>query len=277
VKYFDGNERKIRGRIHIMGSRAKGNREFQYEAAEYMEGKVDLGAGKSLLMGLYDLPGDRKPANGCYNDIGFDHMRIDRNGDGKLDLSEEMPLSGVFEYDGKLWNLSVDSSASDVRVTPCNLGVGKIRFSSSFAQGARLERGTVRIASKEGYVFICALSMKDSLPVPEGDYSAASSELVVADADGKKWITECSFPSKTRIEPGKEAVLTVGAPIKVEPQVSGTLKPGNKITVLSRQTGACGEVYEMFVGNGSCSRPSVKITDETGKGVVIGEGKMEFG
>ena len=277
VKYFDGTERKIRGRIHLMGSRSKGNREFQYEAAEYVEGKVDLGSGKSLLMGLYDLPGDRRPANGCFNDIGIDHMRIDQNGDGKLDLSEEVPLNRVFQYDGKLWNLSVDSSASDVSVTPCNLAVGKIRFSSSFAEGAHLERGTMKIASKEGYVFICSLSAKDSLPVPEGDYSAASSELDVTDASGKKWTTKCSFPSKTRIEPGKETVLTLGAPIKVEPQISGTLKPGQKITVLSRQTGASGEVYDMFVGNGGCIIPSVKITDDKGKGTVISEGKMGLG
>lgn len=276
AKYFSGMERNVRVILcvsPVQDERGNLERFYGWTMADHMEGRIDIGK-TSVLVGLYDAPGERKGPNGCFGDMGIDHLRIDLNRDGKLDdPAEDFILSKVFGFDGKLWNIRTDSEAGDISVSPCELLTGNILVKVQLTQG-RLTRGTARITASEGYQFACELVKGQTVLVPEGAYRLASTDCVATDAAGQTW--SFGFGSKNSIVvSAASTTATIGAPIKVEPQLSGILKRGKTITVSTRITGASGEEYTAFACNGQPRTPHVRITN--GQGTAVSEGDMRYG
>jgi len=282
VRYFSGAERKLRVVVRIntyaydtgnSGNMLKHN--FSYEVVDHMEGQVDLG-GKKVLIGLYDCQGNRNFANGCFSDIGVDRLRVDLDGDGKLEApAEDLVLSKIFQFSDKFWEISADSEAAEVRVNACKLAAGNIRFQAHLADGAHVENSAVKIRSAQiGYLLACRISMNSSLTVAEGEYDVGSPDLVIKDAAGSTWMSSFSFPSKLVIQPGAETVVNIGAPVTVVPAISGSAKPGQRITVSARVNGIGGEEYGAFHCGERSVAPHVKITDV--QNALVTEGNMEF-
>lgn len=278
ARYFEGGERKLPIVVSVYRqSSGKGAIYYSWRNTGHLEGTLAVGSDPEVRIALYDAPGPGHVPNGCFGDYGIDHFRIDLDGDGKLDeKNEDFLLSKVFFYKGKLWNLAVGSSGTDVKVSPCTLAPGKVKIAFKAASGAEVKSGRIKLNSADGYLFVCPAVMKEPLMVPEGVYSLASQDLVVKDATGTNWSLSLSLPAKLSVKAGPEVTVTLGEGVKVEPKISGKFKPGSQVTVEHVVKGAAGEVYEgLSPERGNRAAPAVKITNAAG--AVLSQGHMRYG
>ncbi len=285
VRYHDGATRKlnvnIEGRAYSMGRETHWM--LSYTLASRLKGQVDFG-GKKVLLAICDASRDQYPGNGCFDDFRVDRLRIDQNGDGKLVPAEEIPLSNVVSYGGKLWNLSVDSAGARVFATPCEKPTGRVAPRSSFAAGTRVLAGsTFTMESNTGRAFACSLSTAGAGLVPAGEYRLGGGQLKLADKAGTKWEATFSLNRRpvTVAAGNKPTVLKLGAPIRVEPVIqsqSSVARPGEQLSVSYRLIGAGNEVYAQNIHPVNIARPpppTVVVTDAAGARVA--GGKMEYG
>jgi hypothetical protein len=279
VSYFDGSELPLRVRIDFSRSLVKGKKVWKYfpRLLQHVEAKVDLGSRKGVLVGIYDMPSGRGATpNGCFGDYGVDQLRIDRNGDGTLDAAtESRVLSRIFDMDGDLWVLDVDSAASEAGISRCTLPSGGIGFALRPAQGARVKSGRVKIAMRDGGMFLCELGEGKTLRAPAGRYTVSSQNVRLCGADGEEWIVSFSMPSKATVIADKDAAIELGPPFEVKPKISGTARAGSRISINSTLIGAAGEVYDSVRRVNRRRAPRVKIVDD--KEAVLAQGSMSYG
>lgn len=280
VKYRDDAERTFDIMLKIGvrrygGPAANLSWSVIYHPVQHMEGLIAIG-GKKVLAGVYDAYGEGSHANGCFNDYGIDRLRLDLDGDGKLDRSkEEVPLSRAIAFDGKLWELAADGPAAQLTVKPFEAASGLISVGGRVSDGAAIESSSVELSTGEGYAFSCRLSEEEAFRAPVGEYRISRGRLNLTDRDGVAWRAGFSYPTTLRVEADEATPLVVGMPITVEPIVTGNLRRGARVEISHRLVGVGGEVYETLSRAARRDRPEVKIVDA--EGIDVAEGKMEYG
>jgi hypothetical protein len=286
VRYHDGTSRQIATRINISINRwnAQTNYSLNAQPTQHVEGKVMFGD-KPVLVGLYDASPASGSANWCFDDYGTDRLRLDLNGDGKLTPDKEMPLSKVISCDGKLWELEVNSAATQVTVKPCELPSGPIAVVAAFAKDARLVDGKLELANHAGIALSARFAEGAPMPAPAGKYRVTSASLTLADAAGKKWVADFSYPHAVEILPETGASLTFGMPLKVEPAVASMMrnpndsatvyKLGGQVQVSHSLIGPGGESYSSITPQGVRKGPQVRILDS--EGIEVASGSREYG
>jgi len=285
VAYHDGTSRqlrvKIQGQCYSYGDendRSQWN--FSYAVEQHLEGQVQFGD-KTMLVGIYDAcpQGQGRIAgelNGCFDDYGVDRLRIDLDGDGKLDpVKEDFPLSKVIAVDGKLWQLDVDSAGRKLTVEPCKLPTARVELRGAFDASSKIESGTLELLSGQGYAFRADLGQQGTLIVPGAKYMIEDGSLCLADAKGAKWTAKFSYPKTMRVTAGQTAPLVLGKPFTLQAVVPDALVAGRAARVTHRLVGAGGEAYSGFLQERKQLAPTVTLTDS--EGIKILEGPMEFG
>jgi hypothetical protein len=289
VRYADGTQRKLRVKLEIRGQQDRGARYASlsagYQVDQHLEGKVDIGDRKNVLIGIYNIFRDQHEASGCFDDYCVDRLRIDLDGDDKLDAkTEDFPLSKVISVDGKLWQVDLKNAGFNLDIKPCSLPTGKIGVNFNLAKNARVVGGAVEILNDDGYGFKYELPFKDGFVVPEGAYRISNAHIVLADGAGKKWGALFSLPNSLIVKHADSTVVTLGGPLKMGltchegPGPNGVvfkLTPGGRACMEPLLTGAAGEVYENIALLGTRMAPSVKVIDADN--TVLVENKMDYG
>ncbi|MCY3020905.1 MAG: hypothetical protein NTW87_17955 [Planctomycetota bacterium] len=283
VKYHDGTDRPLRVKIALQGYRGGGDDDrtqwsANYSIDQHLEGQVAFGD-KKMLVGIYDAAGQGPvtgDANGCFDDFGLDRVRIDLNGDGKLDAEkEDFPLSKVIACDGKLWEVEIDSAGRKADVRPCKLPAGRLELRGSFDAGATVEAASLQLLSSLGYIFRCDLAKDKTVSVPAAKYSIEDGSLTLADTKGSKWTAKFTYPKTVRLKADEAVPVAIGKPLMLKPVVKDLVRAGSRTRVTHVLMGAGGETYTGLMQGDKQLPPSVTITDS--EGVKIAEGKMEFG
>lgn len=281
VKYHDGTQRKLAFEMSVEGHGGFGARDDMYWSVEcqltqHLQGELEIGEGRRVLIGIYDASRGEFQANGCFDDYGLDRLRIDLDGDNELaEDKEDFPLSKVIPFDGKFWELSTDSAAKQVAVKPCGLPLGTVKLALALAEGAGIVGSEVELSSHSGYAFRFEMSKEGSQEIPAGKYRVSGSSLDLRDADGTEWNVRVMLPRPLRVREAEEAPLVLGMPLKVVPTVAGRMAPGGELEVGHEFVGAGGEVYAAISRKGERQAPSVRIVDA--EGIAVAEGKMEYG
>ncbi len=281
VKYQDGGQRTLIVRLEMRGYPKAGSREMSWSAScsldQHLEGRLAIGSRTNVLIGIYDSSRENSGNNGCFNDFGVDRFRIDLNGDGKLDEeTEDFPLSRVLVLDGRQWKVEADNAARRFEVAPSGLPAGKVRVAFNFAADAVIESGMVELISADGFAFGCSLPMREPAVIPEAVYCATNARMSLVDGKGRKWGTAFSVSKPVAVSRGKEACITCGAPLRVEPKIiGGQLKRGGQVCVGFGLTGGGSEAYEDIAPEKTRMAPFTRIIGA--EDVVVSEGNMEYG
>jgi hypothetical protein len=292
VKYAGATQRTLRVKLEIRkGTQQKGETgdiswSVGYQLEQHLEGKINIGDRKDVLIGIFDSSRDQHESNGCFDDYGVDRIRIDLNGDGKLDAkTEDFPLSRAINVDGKLWQVELSSAVSDMDLKPCSLPAGKIQYGFTLAKKARVDSGSIEIFSDEGYGFVCALPGRNGFTVPEGTYRISSGSVVLVDGAGKKW--SALFAGRKEgalfthvaksliVKNAESTTIALGGPFKMGLTCKGSLTPGCEVCIEPVLVGAAGEVYENIALTGTRMTPHVKIIDA--EKIVLAESNMDYG
>lgn len=282
VKYKDAEPRELSFQLIIL--RYKPNpeaAEFTWMARampqQCLQGKVDLG-GRQVLLAILD-GSQGKPANGCFNDFGADTLRLDADGDGKLNpAAESSPLGRTFACGGKLWDLSLDGAGRKLEVRESTLPAGTLSFSLGFAEGTTVTGGRLTVVGKGGSALVVDPCAKEPVRLPADAYRLVEGSLQLTAKDGTRWTCSVSGSRDFPVAADAKAEVRLGAPFKVEPAVGGAARPGAAVQVSHRLVGACGESYANALpagGRTSPEPPRVAITDSAGGPVT--DGKMEYG
>lgn len=280
VKYADGSQRELGAEIEVRGHTGRRGRRSVWSAGctlvEHLEGRVDFGERKDVLLGIYDASSDEAESNGCFDDHCIDRLRIDLNGDGVLDPDrEDCPLSKVLSLYGQLWVFDVDGAGRNVSARPCSLPTGDILLSFRTGDKATVDRGKVELASKEGYAFGWPLPQERPVAIPAAAYTIGNGRMVVSDASKRTWETRFSCGEPIRVAAGSEVALSFGAPFKVAPAVEGSLIPGGEASITPDLRGAAGEAHVDMSPAGRRMSPTVSIRDV--EDIVVASGTMEYG
>ncbi len=282
VKYAGGTQRKLRVKLEIRGgSRQKSLSEnvawlVGYQVDQHLEGTVNIGGRKDVLIGIYDSSSGQKESNGCFDDYCVDRIRIDLNGDGQLDAkTEDFPLSRAICVDGRLWQIEFDSAMSVLNVKPCTLPTGKIKFEFNMAKTSGIDRGTIELVSDGGYGFRIALPEKENFTAPECSYRISNASVVFDGSDGRKWSASLALSKSLILKHDDNFALVMGGSLRLGLTCKGNLMPGGEVCIMPLLTGAAGEVYENIALAGTRMAPSVKIVDA--ENIVIAESKMDYG
>lgn len=272
VEYAEGSRHVLSVILDIQGY-GQDTWAIMYHVAQHLEGTIEIGDRKDVLVGIYDGSYGEVAANGCFTDYGADRLRLDFNGDGKFDpVSEDSLLSKVISINGTLWELKLNAVGTDVEIRPCTLPHGKVRFSFNTSDQTDTS-GRIELVSEEGYAFICPAS-DDELVVPLATYRLASGQITVPDSKSRNWTAVFSRTDSVAV--GKDGVtIKGGAPLRIEPDVTNVLAPGDHVCLGVRLTGAGGEMYENIAPVGSRMTPRVSIKDT--EGIVVAAGEMEYG
>lgn len=277
VRYLDGRERSIN--VNIMIYQVGSRWQYGWRVSQHLEGKVKLGGADDVLIGLYDTASQRKSSNGCFNDFGLDKLGVDANGDGKIDEKTETTLlSKIFGYNGKLWQIEISSSAGQIDVVPSSLAAGKLKLHLEYAKSGVISDGVIQLVESKGYIFTYDLSGAMGIMVPEGTYSCSMPQFSVNDSSGAVWNASFSLDKNASLVVKHDATAEYkfGSPVRIEPLISGNMKPGGRLTVQHKIVGTAGEQYQYIMKAGSQRvAPLVKITDASQK--LLSEGKMGFG
>jgi hypothetical protein len=239
VKYHDGVERILKVKISIQRY-AYGNDEeqvswnFNYSVEQHLEGKVSFG-GKKVLLGIYDANREGhegEEINGCFDDYGVDHLRLDLDGAGSLDAAKpDLPLSKVIAYGGKLWDLETDSGGYKVKVRPSKLATGRLNLRADFGPAAKITAGTALLLSGQGYAFACNLASPAALVLPAAKYLVEDGSVILSGEKGDKWRAAFSFPKALRVNADQAASLALGRPFTVLPVVNDILYAGRPVRI----------------------------------------------
>ena len=281
VKYADGSSIVLGVQLEIRGYESGRERRIKwtaaYHVAQHLEGRVDFGEKKNVLIGIYDSSDAWMDANGCFTDYGVDRIVIDVNGDGKLDeKKEDMPMSRVVVVDGRLWALSLERGTS-ASVSPFMGPTGRVRFVGNFEMGkttAATVDSYAEVVSTNGYALKLRLG-GDGGVVPEGGYRVSHAHIKMKDEDERLWESFFFTTNDVAVTSAKGAALRIGAPLRLEPEVQGTLALGRHVCVMPHVIGRGGEVYENLSPVSTRMQPTASFTDS--EGIVATSGQMEYG
>lgn len=277
VKYADGESRqvgiKLALRIYQQGKGGKAAWSVGCELAQHLEGKVDIGDRKNLLVAVYDASKPASKANGCFNDYGIDRFRIDLDGDGVLDpKKEDFPLSKVVSMDGALWKLALDPGGTKLNISKSDVTAGKVKIAASLREKANLESVTADLVSADG---VAVRYRGGVMAVPVGRYEIVDGKMLAVDGDGKKWTASFGMTGPIEVKADGVLELRLGAPLTVVPEPHDPPRLGTKICIEPKLKGVAGESYENISVQDSRMTPMTVITDSSG--IVVAEGRMDYG
>jgi hypothetical protein len=275
-----GVARSVRIKLEIRGNREANGKSISWSAAchvdQHLEGRLDIGDRKGVLVGIYDSSDSGRESNGCFDDYCVDRFRIDLNGDGQLDVkTEDFPLSKAISVDGRLWQVAIGAAGTDINLTPFVSPTGKVNFDVRLANSARLTGGVVGLISDDGYGFACSLPMKDGFELPQSVYRVTNAHLAFVDGAGKKWEALFSSAKPVTVSGNDGIRLAVGGPLKLGLAYKGELKPGCHVCIMPVLVGAAGEVYENIAIAGARMTPAVTVSDA--EDVVLAKSNMDYG
>jgi hypothetical protein len=288
VRYDDGASRAIAARVNISVNRFNVNQRFwslNCQPTQHVEGKVAFGD-KQVLVGIYNASAPNLSGNWCFDNYGLDRLRIDTKGEGKLDRAEEMPLSRVIAFEGKLWDFEVNSAATRVSVKPCDLPSAPLAIAAAFNKDATLVDGKVELANHAGIALACRLGGGAPAIVPVGKYWIAAASMTLEDATNRRWDAESTCPRAVEVVPETGATVTFGRPLTLQVEVANAgpfvvagetnlYKLGDQIRVSHSLAGPQGERYTSLGLQGERKPPDVRILDS--EGIEVASGSMEYG
>jgi hypothetical protein len=252
-----------------------------YSVESHLEGRLGIGARTNMLVGVYDCsPVKGKPgSNGRFNDYCIDRLRLDLDGDGRLNRrTEDFPLSRVITVDDRIWKLELDPGGYDLRLQPCSLPLGRLKPEGNWVADGALEWAkTELVNTNRGWAFRRELQPGRVLSLPAGRYSITAGRLRARSRGwrSRSWEALFSVAGPITLTADRETALRLGAPFRLEPQVDGKPLPGEKLSIIPQITGAGGEEYHEAAPARRRMLPSVRITDSLG--VVVSKGNMEYG
>ncbi|MFC1462101.1 hypothetical protein ACFLQU_00705 [Verrucomicrobiota bacterium] len=245
VKYADGSSMKVRVQLEVRGYESGKERRIKwtgaYHVARHLEGRADFGDRKGVLVGLYDSSAGKVHANACFSDNGVDRIRIDVDGDGKLDArKEDLPMSTVVSAYGKLWSLALGKGGGSLSAVPYAGPTGTVRFEGKFASGAAVADAVesyAEIISTGGSALRLPLSGGRPGVVPVGDYRVSRAHLKVMGATNVLWESFFFTTNDVRVAAAQVIRIKIGAPLKLEPEFQGKLALGEHVCILPHVVG----------------------------------------
>lgn len=279
VRYEDGGERELAIDLAVHGISRSGGRikwQVRYTILQHLEGQLDLG-GKKVTVGFYDRQSRRHQVNGCFSDFGSDRMRLDVNGDGILAADEDTPLSRVFVYGGRMWELKLGVSAAGASAKPFEGKTGQLKIDCTYAEGAEVTGGRMVFYSKDGYALTHAPKGWEPASLPAGTFQLDEAWLDLTDKAGGKWRLHLTGSKPFEVTPGGTTELKLGLPVRVEPVVTGQTSPGGSVSILRKLVGTAGEVYDSIAKRGGkrVKPPEVTVLDSGGARVT--SASMKYG
>ncbi len=279
VPYADGRRRKLKLRIALSGFRDPKRDTTTWSAqchtADLLAGTVDIGARKDVSVALLDRSFEEHPMNACFNDYGMDRLRIDLDGNGKLEPeAEEFPLSKTILVDGQLWELAVDAAAQRIVVRPNRLPTGHVRLTVA-TDGDKPVNGSVDLVSDAGHAFTYRLPHGGALDVPEDEYRISRGTLRMVDNAQRTWVAVFSRTNVFAVPRGRASALRLGLPFRAAPETESDLKLGDSACITAHLFGAAGEEYLNVAPRQMRMKPDVRIEDAVD--IVVAEGSMEYG
>lgn len=283
IKYADGTSRELKAAIEVFANHRKRSGTWWSvgcQLDQHLEGRVNAGERKNLLIAVYDSTYNDTPSNGCFDDFCTDRIRLDLNGDGDLCAdTEDFPLSRVLRLDGRLWAVSLDSGGSRFQIKPFKGPTGKAGFDLNVSNDARLSGGTIEVTSPAlGYSFSCPANEASELVLPVGSYRISRAMVYMKDAEGVNWEAVFSTPEAFSVTSGKDsnvAISSFGAPFEIEPRVRGRLKAGRNVCVWPYIAGSGGELYQNISRVKTRMIPELEVVDS--QDITVVEAKMEYG
>jgi hypothetical protein len=280
VRYAGDRSRVFLARIELRGYRPRPSADTAWSGGahltQHLEGRLDFGGRKNVLAAIYDASTEDIESNACFNDYGADRLRIDRNGDGRLDPeTEEGPLSRAVLFEGKLWDLETDAAAVNVKISPRRAPEGRLRFMGLFQEDPDMVRGSVELISREGYALRCDLFNGALIPLPPAAYRVPIGRLSLPDATGREWECEFKLAGLLVVNEEEETVFALGKPLVVEPLLEGEPIRGVDVCFAARFTGCGGEIYKNISTAKSRMKPELRVLDV--ENIAVLEAKMEYG
>lgn len=280
VKYAEGKHRALWVKLEIRRSGREGKDGALWSIGchldQHMEGRIPMGR-RNILIGIYDCSDRRVGSNGCFNDYCVDRLRMDINGDGKLDAKEEeFPLSRLITLDRKIWwKMDVDGGAKHVKVEPCDPKMGILHMHLNPSVAVEAIEGRIEFVSDDGYGFTCPFSGNEVLPFPESGYRISAGRLTLTESAGKTWMAVFKMPQSFAIKGGEKTAVRLGGPMELKARVDRWPTTGKNLCVFPGLTGVGGEEYENVSPATTRMRPYVKIVDT--EGILVSQGKMDYG
>ena len=273
VKYADGSSLVLRVQLEVRGYESGKERKIKWTAAyhvvQHLEGRVDFGEKKNVLVGIYDSSTTYIHANACFNDYGVDRIRID---------GEDLPMSAVVSAYGKLWSVTLGKGCASLSAVPYSGATGTIRFEGKFDSGATLAdtvESYAEVVSTSGSALRLSVSGGRSGIVPVGDYRVSRSHLKVKGATNVLWESFFFTTNDVPVAASKETRIKIGAPLELRPEYQGKLALGEHLCILPHVIGSGGEVYENLSPVSTRMHPTASFTDS--EGIVASSGQMEYG
>jgi len=280
VSYADGTKRLVSVKLEFRRQHRRDTGRAFWSVAchvcQHMAGRIPLGS-KNVLVGIYDSSGEKGRANGCFNDYCCDRLRIDFNGDSKLDrTTEELPLSRFLSLDGKIWlEVHADPGARNVRFKRCNPSLGELDIRCDWPGSSTMSGGRIELLSDDGYGFVLDMGHESVLSLPESDYRVTRAKAFLRDEDKRLWKCAFSLGGPLKVRKGGVATLRLGGALKFRPTVNKWPRPGTGLCLFPGVTGAGGERYRNISPAQTRMQPHVTISDV--EGVVVSQGPMEYG
>lgn len=211
--------------------------------------------------------------------IDSDFIAIDLNRNGLIEYSdytasEMQPLTRLIQFQNTYYSLSVAADGSSVTLDPAKLTMGTLDIGNQ--QNAemlvRSENGIFQVSTQNGQ---CKL--------PEGKYRLWTVALHKSDEKKTDWTLQGRAsekkPCEFEISADQVTTLKVGAPLKMQTSERShrTLLSGRVVSFGASCVDDAGIEYEAGASRGKIRgpAPSVKIVDEAGKNLSIGQ--FEYG
>ncbi|MBA4389218.1 MAG: hypothetical protein C0404_14690, partial [Verrucomicrobia bacterium] len=231
---------------------------------------------KGVLIGLFDGSTPKVPANGCFNDYCVDRMRVDLNGDGKLDeKTEDFLMSRVLSFADGLWDIATDSGCSNFTMAPGSRPAGTLALNCNLKDKTAAGAIVADLVSDAGYAIRYDSSRSPSITAPAGMYRMLNGRITAADSNGSIWAAAFALPDTFEIKAGAGASLKMGSPLKLEPHPHDRLRLGIKACISPTITGIAGETYDNIAPKDTRMTPFTTISDL--EGIVVSEGRMDYG
>jgi hypothetical protein len=211
---------------------------LRYTVRGYARGRLSLGEKQSAVL-LID-----GNADGLFDTVGQDRVKLDLNEDGRFDgLTEQFPLGKPITRGEDVYVISSDASASAVAARLRSVGQGKLRL--TLGEKSKPDAKAVAELISDLGELVVIDQLDQFTPVPFGQYRISSLKLEVPDANGQTW-TYNFYRDKTKnysVPTNEEITVTLLAQLEMSVSLGRDgseekekITPGKTVTVEPRLT-----------------------------------------
>lgn len=209
---------------------------LRYAVRGFTQGRIELG-GRSRAAVLID-----GNADGCLNTVGQDRLWIDLDDNGRFDpITEQFPLGKPLQIGGQAYVIRSDVLGTSVVAGLRSAEQGKVSLSLASKQQAKI---SAQLLSDLGEL-VTIDQLDKPVDVPTGTYHISSLELELADAAGETW-SYTFYEDKGQehvVQTGRQTSVVLLADLAMNVSVertSGTIRPGDNVTITPKLTAAGG-------------------------------------